>query len=390
MFILEEPYVSTLLKQTILSLDTPVLNTPQASRTFAGTGQALLPDGEAERACRSGEVARIYTNSENAVEWIATHLGDTGHHQGIRLFKDKVLFRQLLSDLYPDYRFQEIASDDLATFDPSNLRLPFVIKPAVGFFSLGVHVVNQYEEWPGIAATLLEEASTQRDLYPDHVLGFDRFIAEESILGEEFAVDAYFDHEGRVVILNILGHLFASREDVSDRVYVTSPELIQQWRHPFATFLEEVGRRAGLRDFPFHAELRVDAAGRIAPIEVNPMRFAGWCVTDLAHHAYGINPYTAYMLDQPPDWDRILVERRGRVFAVVVADLPSQVDLGNIESVDYEAFLARFSTPLELRRVDFNRYPVFAFLFVETAAANSPELIDVLGADLTPYLTYRR
>ncbi|MDP1832541.1 MAG: ATP-grasp domain-containing protein [Geothrix sp.] len=390
MIILEEPYVSGFLQRTILELGTPVLDTPKARQTFAGTGPALLTDQEAEAAGRSGQSPRIYANSENALEWIAIHLAGTQVHHGVRLFKDKVLFRQLLADLYPDYRFQAISFEGLSAFDPTALRLPFVVKPAVGFFSLGVHVVTRYEDWPGIAETLRQESSSQGHLYPGHVLGFDQFIAEESIPGEEFAVDAYFDHEGRAVILNILGHLFASPEDVSDRVYYTSPDLVRQWHDPFVAFLEEVGRRAGLRHFPFHAELRVDPAGRIAPIEVNPLRFAGWCVTDLAHHAYGINPYAAFLLDQPPDWDRILAERQGRVFAVVVADLPSTVDLENIESVDYEAFLARFSNTLELRRVDFNRYPVFAFLFVETASPDSPELLDILGADLTRFLTLRR
>lgn len=386
MFILEEPYVSGLLRETVLRHDLPVLDTPMAARTLAGQGRTLISGDEAAIRCQGPSTPRVYANSENALHWVDAHLDGTDLQARIRTLKDKVRFRRLLADLYPDYQFQEVALDGLDAFDPTTLRTPFVVKPAVGFFSLGVHVVGTPGEWPEVAGTLRREAAAQGHLYPGHVLEFGRFIAEESIPGEEFAVDAYYDSEGRVVILDILGHLFASPEDVSDRVYHTSPDLIRRWRLPFAAFLEDLGRRAGLRDFPIHAELRVDAGGRIAPIEVNPLRFAGWCVTDLAHHAYGINPYEAFLLNRPPDWDRILEAHPGTTFAVVVADLPASVDLARIASVDLDAFRARFSRPLELRPVDARRYPVFAFLFVEAEGPDDPELQSILGADLTVHL----
>ena len=151
-------------------------------------------------------------------------------------------------------------------------------------------------------------------------------------------------------------------------------------------FLTEIGRRAGLADFPVHTELRLDGAGRVAPIEVNPMRFGGWCATDLAHFAYGVNPYRSYLLGERPDWDRIARETAGRTTALIVSDLPSSVDLAAIESVDYEGFAARFSRVRELRRTDFNRYPVFAFTFVEVPSGDLSELHAVLGADLREHL----
>lgn len=389
LFILEDPYVSDLLKRTVLDLGVPVLDTSMARRTFTAGDMPLENDKSFAAAYASGRHPRIYSNSENAIGWIAQHLADTGLPARIDQFKDKVRFRELLADLYPDYRFEGLDLEGLARFDPSTMPTPFVVKPAVGFFSLGVHIVRTPEEWPRILEALSQVAIRHGDLYPNAVVGFDRFIVEEVIEGEEFAVDAYYDAAGQVVILNILGHLFASEADVSDRVYYTSPELIARWREPFSAFLEDVGRRAGLADFPIHAELRVRADGRIAPIEVNPMRFAGWCVTDMAQHAYGINPYTCYLKGQVPDWDRILPGREGKVFALVVADLPPHLDLASIASVDYEAFLARFPGVLELRRVDFSRHPVFAFLFLELPASDLGPLHEVLGEDLSRYITLR-
>jgi len=197
------------------------------------------------------------------------------------------------------------------------------------------------------------------------------------------------DGEGVPVIVDVYAHLFASADDVSDRVYFTNVETVARFGPAAVEFLTEVGKRAGLADFPVHAELRMDAAGRVAPIEVNPMRFGAWCVTDLAHFAYGVNPYRCYLRGERPDWSRIAAETAGRTTALIVSDLPNSVELKNVASVDYPRFAANFSRLLELRPTDFKRYPVFAFAFVEVPSDDFSELHALLGADLREYLTMR-
>ena len=275
---------------------------------------------------------------------------------------------------------------DLRAFDPARLRAPFIVKPAVGFFSLGVHVVASAAAWPAVVGEIEREVQALGHLYPEQVLDLDHFVVEEVIEGEEFAVDAYYDADGAPVLVNVYAHLFSSADDVSDRVYLTSAEIVARLGPPAVEFLTEIGRRARLADFPVHTELRIDGAGRVAPIEVNPMRFGGWCATDLAHFAYGVNPYRCYLRDEHPDWARIAEETAGRTTALVVSDLPTSVDLAAIASVDYEGFAARFSKVLELRPTDFNRYPVFAFTFVEVPSGDLSELHAVLGADLREHL----
>lgn len=389
MFILEEPYVSTLLADTAVASRMPVLDTPMARAALAGRDVVLSADAAFAAAFENDGGPRLYANSENAIGWIAENLSGTDLPRQIGLFKDKVGFRELLRDLYPSYGFCGLELGELRDFDPHTLRLPFVVKPAVGFFSMGVHVVESAEAWPAIVDAIEREAAAFASLYPGAVLDFGRFIAEEVIDGDEYAIDAYYDADGTPVVVNVYSHLFASADDVSDRVYFTSAELIERWREPLAAFLAEVGRRANLHDFPVHAEVRVAADGTIAPIEINPMRFGGWCATDLAHFAYGINPYTTYLNAETPDWDSILADRQGVVTALVIADVPSTTDLAAIESVDYEGFAARFSHVLEMRPVDFTRYPVFAFTFAAFPADDLSELRAVLGADLTGYLRMR-
>ncbi len=389
MFILEEPYVSDLLATTVVELSLPVLDTPFARRRLPVPGAKLLRTAGDFAAAASRPGARLYSNSENAIGWIAENLAGSDLPAKIEVFKDKVAFRDLVADLHPDYGYVGLDLRGLRGFDPSTLRAPFVVKPAVGFFSLGVHVVASAVAWPAALAEIEREILALEALYPAPVLGLDRWVAEEVIPGEEFAVDAYFDGEGVPVIVDVYAHLFASADDVSDRVYFTNVETVARFGPAAVEFLTEVGKRAGLADFPVHAELRMDAAGRVAPIEVNPMRFGAWCVTDLAHFAYGVNPYRCYLRGERPDWSRIAAETAGRTTALIVSDLPNSVELKNVASVDYPRFAANFSRLLELRPTDFKRYPVFAFAFVEVPSDDFSELHALLGADLREYLTMR-
>lgn len=148
MFILEEPYVSDFLATTVAELGLPVLDTPMARRRLSGSLAMPLSGDDAFAAAASRQGARLYSNSENAIGWIAEHLGRSDLPRQIELFKDKVAFRDLVADLYPDYRYFGLPLSGLRAFDPSRLRAPFVVKPTVGFFSLGVHVVKSAMAWP--------------------------------------------------------------------------------------------------------------------------------------------------------------------------------------------------------------------------------------------------
>lgn len=64
--------------------------------------------------------------------------------------------------------------------------------------------------------------------YPQKVIDNSTYILEEFIHGEEYAIDAYYDENGKVVILNIMKHDFSSTSDVSDRLYYTSKEIINE------------------------------------------------------------------------------------------------------------------------------------------------------------------
>ena len=108
--------------------------------------------------------------------------------------------------MYPDFFYRTIKFEELDSVNPEELPIPCVVKPCVGFFSLGVHMVESMEGWHQAVQAIKNEVEEINNMYPAKVLELDNFIIEECIEGEEFAVDAYFDADGNPAIINILGH----------------------------------------------------------------------------------------------------------------------------------------------------------------------------------------
>lgn len=385
MFILEKPYVSDLLTKTLRLNRYPVLNNEVAAE-LSDKDINLISTSQFVTSYKSKPAQPIYTNSENAINWIDNNLEFSALPQGIRLFKDKVAFRRMLADLHPDFFFKEIKFENLDDIDPTSLPLPCVLKPAVGFFSLGVHMIESLEGWQKAVTAIKNDVEKIQSMYPAKVLEVDRFIIEQCLEGEEFAVDAYYNNDGEPVILNILGHFFASSEDVSDRVYYTSVDIINKYRDSFSKALKEAGKSTEIKNFPIHAEIRVAKDGSLGFIEINPMRFAGWCVTDLAYYAYGINTYEYFMSGKQPDWNKITEIRKDKIYCMVIGEIDNSIDRSKIRSIDYDGFKALFKKPLALRRIDYKQHPLFAFMFAEFAKKDLPDLKALTKADFTKFI----
>ena len=389
MFLLDKPYVSDFLKKTLRDEGIPVVHTQAASRFGLYDGTNLVDEKNAAEIIRKDEQPRLYMTSENAIQWAALNLDPEGIPAAIRMFKNKAEFRELTKEIFPDFSFREVSLGDLRDFRCSSFPLPFVVKPSVGFFSMGVYQVTDCSAWNGIVDSIFREINETKGIYPGEVLNTGNFLIEQCISGEEFAVDAYFDGDGEPVILGIYKHLFSSEQDVSDRVYTTSAEIVRKNLKEFTSFTAAIGRATGVRNFPVHIELRRDSGGLLLPIEVNPMRFGGWCTTaDCTFHAFGFNPYLYYYLQLKPDWPVLLREKDGTRFSIVVLDNSTGIRAEQIVSFNYDALLTGFEKPLELRKIDWKEYPVFGFLFTETPESATGELDRILHSNLQEFITF--
>lgn len=375
MFIIEEPYISELMLKTLEKNQIAVLDT-ELARSY-GYNLNYVKEEKTEEPV-------IYSNSENAINYVLKTYPKSDLAKIINICKDKYEFRNRLQPLYPDFFFEEILLEDMEDYDIAELPIPFIIKPTVGFLSMGVHKVTSYDEWEKVINKIKEESKEFGKLFPKDVLNSSGFIMEEIIEGKEYAVDAYYNNSGKAVILNIFEHPFVNSTDVSDRAYITSADIIRSNLANFQTILDNIGETLSIKNFPIHIEFRITKSGKAIPIEINPMRFAGWCTTDLAYYAYGINIYEYFYKQQTPDWSKILQDQNNEIYYFAMANMPDELSCEQIKLFDYDLFRQNFSDIMEFRKIDYHTKPMFAILFGKTN--KDSEITKILQLDLKNYI----
>ncbi len=387
MFLLDKPYISDFLINTIRENNFPVIASSEAKDLISDNTLNWITEEGAIALCKDQSDPVIYSNSENAIHWVNKNLSFTNLPDKILFFKDKIKFRELIKDIYPTYFYKGVQLSEIENLNLKNIEYPFIIKPAVGFFSMGVYKVDNFDEWKIISKKIVMEANNMKTIYPVEVIDPGQFIIEEFINGEEYAIDCYFNKSGEPVVLNILHHIFSSGKDVSDRVYSTSKKIIEKYIAKIEDFLKIIGQKLNLKNFPIHMEVRIDQKGKIIPIEINPLRFGGWCTTgDLTWHAYGINSYEYFIKETKPDWNKIFTSRPDNIFSIIVLDNNSGFKESDIVSFDYEKLMKTFTKPLVLRKVNYLEYPVFGFLFLENDQKTKNELVSILTSNLRNYI----
>lgn len=387
MFLIDYPYVSDFLINTIKKNAFPIVATKSAKELISDESLNWISEEKAIQLFKENPNQLIYSNSENIINWVENNLKFSELPSKINIFKDKIKFRELLKDVYPNYFFKGFFVEDLNSLDITNFKFPFIIKPSIGFFSLGVHKVDEPNEWPTILNKIQSEITQIKNFYPSEVLNTNRFIIEECIKGDEFAIDCYYNNNGEAVILNIMHHLFSSDKDVSDRIYYTSKEIILKNLPIVQQLVNTIGRKANLKNFPIHIEVRIDTNNVIIPIEVNPMRFGGWCTTgDISWNAYNINSYEYFYYQKVPDWTSVLEDKDNKIYSLILLDNNSGIEASKIKSFNYEQLLKDFENPLVLRKIDVHKFPIFGFLFTETSKSNKQELSTILNSNLSNYI----
>ena len=381
------PFVSDLMANFIRKNDLEILKNDFTTEDERFERLKIIDDKQLKQVISNGKDVAIYSNSENSLSDILKIFAGSELADKVNLFKDKYLFRQKLQSIYPDFYYQKISANNLRDLLSQELPYPLVLKPQCGFLSMGVYPLYSLEDLENAINKIESENKSRKILFPEEVVNFDNFLLEQMIDGEEYAVDAYFDSTGKPVVLNIFYHPFVDSQDVSDRIYVTSSTLIKANLEKITLFLEKIAKLVDLKNFPFHIELRKNGENFI-PIECNPLRFAGWCMTDLAYYAYGISSYDYFFNGKKPDWEKILNEKDNSFYYFSIAEVPQNICRENIEAFDYSNFSKEFSECYRIYPIDFRHNPVFAILFGRCQTFD--EVQEILCRDLTPFIITKK
>ena len=96
MIILNKPYVSDFLVETIDKNNFSVLDNEIARKYFPQERLTKTKDAVDEKL--------FYSNSENSIDWILENMADSELAEMIRISKDKALFRKKLKSVYRKIR----------------------------------------------------------------------------------------------------------------------------------------------------------------------------------------------------------------------------------------------------------------------------------------------
>ena len=382
MIILEKPYVSAPLVAYLEEKQIPVLHNDMAELLKQQGHQLNLLEDQ-QFVEKYQQTQKLYAVSENALVWLYAQLPDSELVKKVKILKDKAAFRRICQKIYPDFYYKEVELKALRSLDPDTLPLPLVLKPSVGFLSVGVYIVRSKEEWQTALDDIDKNFAKQCAVFPDTVVKSEMFVLEQFIEGEEYAVDAYYDADGQPNIINIFHHIFKDETDVSDRLYCMSKQIFETNYPAFNQFCIDLNGVLQLRNFPMHVEFRVDKrTGRAIPIEVNPLRFAGMCLNDLTRHTCGLLPVQAFFEGTRPDYATMWNGIEEDVFSFVVLDKPFETT----RSIDFEAIKKHFHGVLETRDIKNPAMSIWGFLFTKTSPEHKDELKEILFSDLQEFM----
>lgn len=223
-----------------------------------------------------------------------------------------------------------------------------------------------------------------RSEYPREVINNQPFIIEKFIEGDEYVIDAYFSEDGKPIILNLFKRMFRHEKDVSNRIYYTSKQVINESLMKINTFLNTISSFFALKWIPIHIEIRLDKEGKIIPIEVSPLRFSEMCTNELGVYAYGINAYEYFFKQQKPDWESIVSVMDNFIYSYCCAKINSPIDCKKVESINHKGFKENFSEILEYRKMNIIDNSTFAVIFHK--APDLEENMRLLNVDLNQYV----
>jgi predicted ATP-grasp superfamily ATP-dependent carboligase len=361
LIILDKPYVSELLADTVRRLQIPVVSLndvfiPNECDIDFKKIEDLLIELE------NGN-SPILFNSKNGLNILSRYTPNNYLTTVIEILKNKVTFRKVMSGQYKDFFFQEVLLRDLDEIDVGTLPFPVIVKPVMGELSIGIHRVDKLEEYHATIKRLKKEMDAASSTYPQEVINKQSFIIEKFIEGDEYAIDAYFSEDGKPIILNLFKRMLTHEKDMSNRIYYTSKEVMNESLIKINTFLNTISSFFALKMTPIHIEIRIDKEGKVIPFEMNPLRFSEICTNELGVYAYGINAYEYFFKQQKPDWESIVSNMDNSIYSYCCAKINDPMDYNEVEFINHNTFKENFSGILEYRKMNIIDNSTFAVVF---------------------------
>ncbi len=311
---------------------------------------------------------KVYAPTESALEIILERSEDTTFTNTVNMLKDKHKFRQLMSNLYPDFFFTKTTIDELEKIKLDREK-KYIVKPTKGFFGTAVKELNNKTDISEIAKEIRNELEENSCYFSESILSKNELIIEQFVEGEEYAVDMYFNEHGKPEIMNIYHHPLPERKEYFHVLYYTNKDIFDRFYDRLNAIFIELNQHLKITNFPIHAEFKLEN-NTLIPIEMNPLRYGGFGLADLTFHAFGFNPFLAFFNNYKPDWQQIWNIRNENHFGWVLGYNGTDIDVETHTPND-EAYLHYLGDILHYVEIDYKQNPVFSIAYVKDNCSTS-------------------
>ncbi|MDP8203262.1 MAG: ATP-grasp domain-containing protein [Candidatus Tenebribacter mawsonii] len=315
---------------------------------------------------------KVYAPTESALEIILEKSEDIAFINAVNMLKDKYKFRKLMNNMYKNFYFKKVNLDDLES-TPLDRSKKYIVKPVKGFFGTAVKELTDKTDISIITEEIRNELEENTKYFSESVLSKNELIIEQFIEGEEYAVDMYYNEFGEPEILNIYHHPIPDRVEYFHILYYTNKDIFAKFYDRLKTIFVELNQYLNIINFPIHAEFKLENE-QLIPIEMNPLRYGGFGLADLAYHAFGFNPFNAFFSNFKPNWQKIWDKRNEQHFGWVLGYNGTDIDVETHTPND-EAYLHYLGETLHYVKIDHKENPVFSIAYVKDNSSKSLQRI---------------
>lgn len=242
-----------------------------------------------------------------------------------QILKDKVLFREVISNMFEDYMFLSVTIDELPNI---NITKKMIIKPRKGFFGTAIRIIDEHSDLQKISTDIKAELTKNKKVFSDSILSTEDLLVEDFISGEEYAVDMFYDKNGKPQILNIYYHPKPKHEEYIHMLYCSSKETHEALESKIIDFYTKLNETLQVKNYPIHGEFKLDN-DTLIPIEMNPLRFGGMGLGNMSFYTMNVNPYEYLSKGKTPDWKSIWnnPEHKNAVYNFLIAYNGKSIDV---------------------------------------------------------------
>jgi hypothetical protein len=333
---------------------------------------------EPDRCIKKGDKVIIAT--ETVLDEVLRHLEDESKREWISRLKHKVYCRQILASLFPDFFFTQIPVGELVDLTLDRNQRYFV-KPIKGYWGSAAYPIEPDTDLRELQEEIERQLNKRIGIFSENVVAHDFLIVEEYLEGLEYAVDMFFNEEGKPVITNICHHPIPKKLEYLHAVYYTNYEVFCDLYPRFIEFFEHLNTIINMRSMPIHGEFKLHK-GKLTPIELNPLRYGSDGFADLSFHAFGFNPFLYFAENKEPDWSELWKGRAGKVYAFYLGYNGTDLDI-DCSRPDFRNFRKLFSHILFDMAMDYRSSLAFAVMYIEES--NLDRIYELLEVEFNEY-----